>query len=359
MVAWFRSFSANRCRRGTARRAQWSLVLAVVLTAATGATAHADPPVPVDYRSEVSALEPPTDRFEARIVGGDAFLEVAVRPGTALTINGYQDEPYLRFGADGTVEENQASPTFFVSASRQGGAVPEGITADTPPDWVQVASDGTFAWHDHRTHWMGSDAPRDKQPGDQILETTIAVMVDGTDTVEIVVRSFWEPAPSPIPVALGVLIGAALAAALMQWRRRPVLLGVSTTVAAAALTVGLAERASLPPETGPAASAWLLPTVALAAIGLATILARRLGWLAGAGLLALAGVNLTVWAWVRRAALTKAVLPTDLPWWIERVVTAAVLLAAPFIVVAALRPVVGAWRAGTADPTERLAGSKL
>jgi hypothetical protein len=282
-----------------------------------------------------------------------------VQPGTTLAINGYQDEPYLRFGADGSVDENQSSPTYFVSASRQGGAVPDGITADTPPDWVRVASDGTFAWHDHRTHWMGSDAPPGKQPGDQILETTIAVLVDGTDTVEIVVRSFWEPAPSPIPVVLGVLIGAGLAGALMQWRRRPVLLAVSTTVATAALAIGMTERASLPSEIGPAASAWLLPTVALAAVGLAAFLSRRLGWLVSAGLLVLAGVNLTMWAWIRRAALTKAVLPTDLAWWIERMVTAAVLLAAPFIVVAALRPVVDAWRSSAADPIEPLAGSKL
>jgi hypothetical protein len=121
----------------------------------------------------------------------------------------------------------------------------------------------------------------------------------------------------------------------------------------------MAERMSLPAETGPAMSAWLLPAVALVANAIAAAAGRRLGWLASAGLVAVAGLNLAVWAWVRRGALTKAVLPTELPWWIERSITAAVLLVAPFIVVAALRPVVDAWRSSAADPTTPLAGSKL
>ena len=32
------------------------------------------------------------------------------------------------------------------------------------PDWEQVATDGTFAWHDHRTHWMSSTPPDTDAP---------------------------------------------------------------------------------------------------------------------------------------------------------------------------------------------------
>ncbi len=40
---------------------------------------------------------------------------------------------------------------------------------------------------------------------------------------------------------------------------------------------------------------------------------------------AIAGLELAVWALDRRAGLTKAVLPTDAPYWLDRAVTAGAL----------------------------------
>ncbi len=33
--------------------------------------------------------------------------------------------------------------------------------ADPPaePEWETIATEGSFQWHDHRTHWMGTQPP--------------------------------------------------------------------------------------------------------------------------------------------------------------------------------------------------------
>jgi hypothetical protein len=50
----------------------------------------------------------------------------------------------------------------------------------------------------------------------------------------------------------------------------------------------------------------------------------------------LAGVQLLLWAYTRRSTLTKAVLPTDLPFWLDRMVTAAALTGGIALVVVTL-----------------------
>ena len=51
--------------------------------------------------------------------------------------------------------------------------------------------------------------------------------------------------------------------------------------------------------------------------GRSTLLQNALGLLAG--------LQLALWAYTRRSTLTKAVLPTDLPFWLDRTVTEAAL----------------------------------
>ena len=66
---------------------------------------------------------------------------------------------------------------------------------------------------------------------------------------------------------------------------------------------------------------WLLPVLSVAfAIG-AWVLGPTPGGHAAA---AIAGVGLTAWALDRRTGLTRALLPTDAPYWADRAVTAGV-----------------------------------
>lgn len=313
----------------------------VLCTLATASVAHADPPSPGDFRSEVVGIEPSSDGFTARIVGGDSFLELTAEEGVEITVPGYQDEPYLRFAADGSVFENRNSPTSFINASRFASSTPEGIGPDTPPDWVQVASDGSFAWHDHRTHWMSPSPPAGAEPGDEIVRGVIPVSVDGA-RVEITVVSVWVPAPAPFAVAGGLIVGAVLLAVLLTSRGRTLLLGAATGLGVAALLVGLGEFRTLPAETGRSMTLWLLPAAALLAIVVAAVFGRRIGWVVERGLVAVAGAQLTIWALRRSSALVSSVLPTDLPWWLDRFVSAAVLVGAPALTIAAAWPIVTA-----------------
>src|SRR3546814_9423334 len=82
-----------------------ALVVAVVL--ASAAPASADPAGPSDFRSEVTGISPATEGVDAEIRGGDSFLELTVSEGIEVIVEGYSDEPYLRFRADGTVRSEE------------------------------------------------------------------------------------------------------------------------------------------------------------------------------------------------------------------------------------------------------------
>lgn len=125
----------------------------------TARPAAADPPRPTDYRSTVDGIEPPAPGVRAKVIGGDAFLELRVDRGHEVTVEGYQGEPYLRFLPDGRVERNRHSPATYINNKRNGVVdVPPGVDEKATPDWETVARGGTYAWHDHAsTGWAPGD----------------------------------------------------------------------------------------------------------------------------------------------------------------------------------------------------------
>jgi hypothetical protein len=300
--------------------------MAVALLA--GGVAHADAAQPTDYRSEVVAITPDTPGIAARIVGGDAFIELTVDEGIDVLVLGYEQEPYLHFAADGTVSENVRSPAHFLDESRYAAVtLPPEADADAEPDWVEVASGGSWAWHDHRTHWMADTPPLGVRVGDQILDDVVPLVVNG-NPVEVSVVSVWEAAPSVWPSVVVGLLAAVVAAAVLivpAWRGtggRRVPAAVALVAAVVAATVGLWQTWSLPSETGPPISHWLLPVTA----GVAALLAlvwRTTPFTALAAVV-VACTQLVVWAVVRRAVLEYAILPTSAPFWFDRWGTAAV-----------------------------------
>ena len=126
------------------------------------------------------------------------------------------------------------------------------------------------------------------------------------------------PAPSRWPAVLGavlgviVVVGGLLAPMARAWG--PVLVGVGGIAAA----VGWIGYASLPSVTDPRPVWWLLPVLAVAFAIAAWVLGPTPGGHAAA---AIAGLELAVWAFDRRAGLSKAVFPTDAPYWLDRAVT--------------------------------------
>ena len=89
----------------------------------------------------------------------DSYLEVSNESGEELVVFGYEGEPYLRIGPNGVLE-NRNSPAVYLNNDRFAETpVPEGVSRDAEPEWVEVASEPTYRWHDHRIHWMAQTEP--------------------------------------------------------------------------------------------------------------------------------------------------------------------------------------------------------
>lgn len=286
-------------------------------------TALADAAGPTDYRTSIVSIEPAIATIHPTIIGGDSFLRLVVDEGTTVDVLGYQSEPYIRFLADGTVEENRASASYYASRSRLGADLPDDFDESATPEWHVVATDGDYTWHDHRTHWMTNSRPPGKRPGEVILRQSVVMVVDGV-TTEIIVESVWLSAPSALPVWLGGAVGLAIGG-LTGLRRRFATALPLVDLSLLALVVGVWQYISLPAATGPKPVWWAFPAVAVvAAVAFAVARRRPAGLLEHAALL-LAGVNLVVWGWQRRDGFDKALLATNAPGWLDRATSAAAL----------------------------------
>lgn len=295
------------------------LVSLLVLIGIWGAPpVNADPPGPTDYRSEVVSISPPVDELDVRFIGGDSFVELDAG-GHDVVVIGYRGEPYLWFREDGTVMRNERSPSVALNEDRYADVdLPTGVDADAQPRWQQVDDDGVYPWHDHRTHWMNEARPPGAEPGDRILEGVVPLRVGGTDVDVTVVSRLLAP-PNPLGSVAPAAGGFALAAT-GWWLRR--VRGVSiagVTASLAAVAAGTLAFVSVPAETRPAATLWALPALALVAVVVAMLLARRRpGDLGAIALLGFSGAQLAVWAWIRRDGLSRAFIPTELPVPVDR-----------------------------------------
>ncbi|HYI61879.1 MAG TPA: hypothetical protein VEW93_08760 [Acidimicrobiales bacterium] len=309
-------------RPGRRRRLLLGGAAALALVLLPAAPAAADPPGPTDYRSEVVRVHPAVEGVRASVAGGDAFLLIEVVRGHTVTVPGYDagdPEPYLRVLADGRVQENQASVAFAVNQSRDGTG--DADTAGGPPRWRTVATDGRWAWHDHRIHNMADRAPPAART-DTGLAWEVPLVVDG-EPVTVAGRYRLLDGPTPLPW-LGLALVLAAATVLVARRLPPVTVaGLAVLVAGSAgVVAGVAQRAASPPGAPTSPLVVVLPAVAAVA-GVIAVLQRGRVLRAVAALAGAAAAG--GWALVRAAVLWRAVLPTDLPAGVDRAATAAAL----------------------------------
>jgi hypothetical protein len=306
-----------KCLQAIGRRSAVALAVFGLVVLASAGTVNADPAGPTDYQSEILSIDPPTSAVTFEVIGGDSFIQLMVDPESEVVVIGYFGEPYLQFLPGGEVQENRNSPTTYQNEERYGSDAPDFAQSDADPDWVTVADDGTYAWHDHRAHWMQPIRPAGKAPGDRIVEQVIPLVVDGAE-IDVTVISTWQDEPSMLPAALGVVIGAiSVGGAFWLSRRSPSWAVALVPVAGLATVAGWWQYTSLPAETGPRVVWVLLPSIALVASLAAAALGRRAPFAAvAAGLVAAS--QLAIWAFVKRDGLTAAIVPTDAPQWFER-----------------------------------------
>jgi hypothetical protein len=323
------------------RRAFLTTGLALALLVAAPTAAAADPAGPTNYDSRVTAVEPPVDGLEVEVLGGDAYVQVTAPPGSSVTVPGYEEgELYLRFHPDGTVERNEASPTRFINDERYGAETPPEASAEAPPRWEVVAEGGTYAWHDHRVHWMSPELPGQIDPAvserQRVLTWSLPLVVDDQP---VEVSGELDYLPSPTPLLPGLVLVLVLAAGVLAGLRRPAAVpAVAAVGAAAATTVGVASVVGLPPGADTEPALLILPVVALALLGAGLATRSRPG-IASRVVTALAGLPLVVWGVLLARSLTSAIVPTLLPSGVSRLLVAVVLGAGLASLVAAARTV--------------------
>jgi hypothetical protein len=290
----------------------------------TAGPAIADPVVPTNYRSVVKTVEPAPSGVSISVLGGDGFLAIVVSPGHSAEVPGYFGEPYLRFDSDGSVWRNDLSPATYINRDRYGTtSVPDTADAAAAPDWSRVASGGSYAWHDHRTHWMSPDLP--PTIGGNRAETVYAwrvpIVVDGIET-EVRGELVWLPSVNPIGP---LLTGGAAVLIFLAWRRGRLspLPQIAAGAGALALFVAITQFAATPaPDRG-------LPIGAVGPV-LAVLLGVGALWVGQVDvqtrvLVVLAGLSLIWWGVGIRDALTAPVLPSALPGFLERTAVAVAL----------------------------------
>lgn len=314
------------------RRAVLAIVIGLGVVVATASPAAADPARPTNVGSHVTTITPASAAIAVELLGAGAFLQLQVRSGTTVTVMGYEGEPYLRVDADGTIEENRNSKATYLNRTLTGTVtIPPTAGPNATPDWHRIAAGGTYAWHDHRVHWMAAGTPPERQ------DWQVPLLVDGAPAT---VNGWYaaEAAPSSIVwwlVAFLVAGGAGLAGWYGR-RRGWAAVAVAVVVAAA---IGLPVAVGVARLPASAIGDWTgAVLLSLAVVGAVVALVTGGGaWLAGAGL------ALLLWAGRRLSVLDHAVLVTSLPEWLDRLAVAvgcgAGVAAVVIGVRAALKPV--------------------
>jgi hypothetical protein len=277
-----------------------ALILAAIMVASAAPPARADAPGPTNYRTDIVSVEPANAPIKVQMIGGDAFLSLEQLEPVEIIVLGNQE----RYGSE--------EPPSFASAEAR-------------PEWFEVADNGRYAWHDHRSHWMNSQPPPSAEPGDQVLEATVPIRVDG-QPVTITVASFLLASPSVVPSIVGVALG--LVAAAVAWRgNRASRAIVGLLAAGSAAILGSVAFNAVPPETRPSQLLWLLPVVAvIAALALIALRNRTATTVYLDGLAVTVGGTLAGWGIIRFDALRRALIPSDAPAALDRLTISLVLV---------------------------------
>jgi hypothetical protein len=205
------------------RRIALCTALAWLVALPAIAAAHGGNP---DFRSEFRAIQPAVRGLTVQILNYDDRLLLINRTGKTVLLRGYEREPYARLRADGTVEVNRRSPSFFLNEERYGAPVPRDADAKAPPRWSVVSKTGRFESHDHRIHWMskGTKPPqvKDEDKRTKVFDWRVPIEV-GSRPAALTGTLFWAPASSGgIPTAAIVALVAlvVLTAVLYMVTRR-------------------------------------------------------------------------------------------------------------------------------------------
>jgi hypothetical protein len=197
------------------------------------------------YRTYITRVVPSVHGLVLHVLEFADRLIMVNHTGKTVTVYGYQEEPYARVLANGTVEVNRHSPAYYLNQNFYGEVtVPASASPTATPRWTVIDRAGQFEWHDHRIHWMSPlPSPKVTNPNKrtEIFEWEVPIRV-GAQPATIYGKLFWVPeegtkTPIAAIVALVAIVLGGAALVLVVRRRRK----------AGALSS---------PSTGPGAEEW-------------------------------------------------------------------------------------------------------
>lgn len=312
----------------------------LVLVGTSPAAAHVGGPTDgTRYRSSVVAIDGDATDIAVRVVGPDELLELVSTRDDEVVVRGYQREPYLRIGPDGTFE-NRRSPAAWLNRDRLGRTpVPTSADPSAPPEWVRLSSSPSHRWFDHRIHWTAEETPLlpavDADRAAPVREWRVGLVVDGED-VEVRGRLDWLPGPpAAVLTAAVALLGLALLVLLV---RRHDVGAAPVLVVGAGIVTGLRIVDDvLATEVATTSATVMTIAGGVVAVGLAGLAAAR--WRAGhperSATLVVAAVGVAVVAWSQVDVLVASQVVSLLPAAAARVAV-LVGMAAPAVAVGVL-----------------------
>jgi hypothetical protein len=225
---------------------QRALVLAIVAGAAV--VASASPAAahgiggtePTNYETTLTRVQPAVRGIDVEVIDLGDHLRLTNDTGRDVVVLGYDGEPYLRVGPRG-VFENRRSPATYLNRSRVPDTRPPAAAdADAAPEWQRVGDGRSVSWHDHRAHFMGSQAPpvvQDDPDRRHVLDRWTVVLRDGERTIRVRGLLTWVPPPSPWPWVAVAVGTAALVIGLSRkrWWRAVLVVALAALVVSAFL----------------------------------------------------------------------------------------------------------------------------
>ena len=314
-----------------------AVLLVVVLFAPTRTSAHGGDSgtAATNYRSEIT--DPGADGLTWNTRGGDGLVELTNNTARDVVVFGYQAEPYLRFVPGEGVYRNSLSPATYLNEDRFGDVdMPPGTSASGEADWVKVSVDNSYAWHDHRTHWMSRTDPQmvadDPSSEHLIIDFEIPLQIgnDSPITAGGNLRwlpdvAWWPPIVTLAATASALVVATALVARPTEDRWAP-LARVATIIVLLVVAANIVRVVDDLAKSATSSERTLSIITALVTLAAVIALCTRAwnGYPSGFGALAVAALMMMLlYGGEAAGELSAPQLDTSLPDWIRRWTIAA------------------------------------
>lgn len=197
-------------------------VLVLAVFPAAGLAHQGNP----NFQSEITSVKPEAlaDGLKIETYNFDDGVRLTNDTGREVVVLGYEEEPYVRISADGLVEVNLNSPTFYQNEDRWANVeIPERADAEADPEWEKVDNSGQYSWHDHRSHYMVDKVPpqvKDESQETKVFDYEIPLEVDGKPVTASGTLTWMGPQSTAFPVLPFIILAGGVLVGLVVLRRQ-------------------------------------------------------------------------------------------------------------------------------------------